>query len=101
MNLDTLLARLKDHKISVVEERKFPDEGMITYTLRCPAPEIPFGGHKELWATLTIDIGQTEVDRKEIEALLRHLWYGSLSFFGDEDDPDDDEEGIPAVTEPS
>jgi hypothetical protein len=96
MNLDTLLARLKDHKIYVAEERKFSEQGKVAIIFRCPAPEIPFGGHKELWATLTIEIGQTEVDREEIEALLRHLWFGSLSFFGDEDDLDEEDQASAA-----
>lgn len=91
MNLETLLARLKDYRIYVAEERKFPDEGKISYNFRCPAPSPPFAGHTELWATLTIDIGQTEIDREEIDALLRHLWFGSVSFFGDEDDESDGE----------
>ena len=52
---------------------------------------------------LTIDIfikivRQTEIDREEIEALLRHLWFGSLNFFGDEDESD--EEDLASAADP-
>jgi len=68
--------------------------------LCAPAPEIPFGAHKNLWTTLPLEANQVFVEREEIEAVLRHLWLGSVVFFGDEldeIDPDGDADAATSV----
>lgn len=33
-----------------------------------------------------MESGQTEVDRDEVEAILRHLWHAEQDFFADEEE---------------
>jgi hypothetical protein len=94
MHINELLKRLEEHKIYVEQERRFHD-GRRVLIFRSQLPDFPHRGQK-VWATLPLEPDQTNVEREEIEAVLRHLWHGSTLFFGDELEkelaPDNDHE---------
>jgi hypothetical protein len=68
------------------------------YLLSCKLPEFPFGDRKYVWYPLLLRENQTEIDRHEVEAILRHLWHASTPFFDDELEqelrPDGDREQV-------
>lgn len=81
LSLERLLAELKNAGIQLIELRQLPDEGVDVYTFRAPAPAFPFGqGRKFFWASLSVERGVDTVSRKEVEALLRHLWHAEMEF---------------------
>jgi hypothetical protein len=82
MNIALLLARLSTTGIYIDEDRKFQD-GTRVLILRCKLPTFPMGDQQR-WHIFVLEPGQTDVDRKEIEAMLRRFWHASTPFFDDE-----------------
>lgn len=91
MNIRNLLAKLAEIGVESVEARVGEH---TVYVLSCKLPEFPFGGREWAWYTLIMESGQTEVDRDEVEAILRHLWHAEQDFFGDEEEPESGEPQI-------
>jgi hypothetical protein len=83
MKLDQLLSRLEKHKITLAEDKHLPD-GTRVLTFVTHLPTYPFGEGRHTWYSLPLSPGQQEVSKKEVDALLRHLWHGELDFFEDE-----------------
>jgi hypothetical protein len=83
LSISELLKRFDTLKIYVDETREHHD-GTKVLILRTHLPEIPYGHKKPTWATLVISQNQTEIEREEIDTVLRHLCHGSTFLFGDE-----------------
>ena len=82
MNLKELLAKL-DAVDDIDREERHLSDGTIVYIFFSILPFPKFG---PAWAPIVIKPGQTRVPRKEIEAMLRHLWQFQLDII-----PEDDE----------
>jgi len=74
MNLDQLVAWLNSHGISVAERVKTPKGEVLIFTGKRP---LPWDGRPQ-WYALPIKTGQSTVNVREIEALLRHFAHGEL-----------------------
>jgi hypothetical protein len=80
MAVTALLANLqKQAKVRVAETRKLED-GTEVRILVGTLPVFPHG-KRPTWYPLVLRPGQTEVDRREVEAILRHFWNAQLDFF--------------------
>jgi hypothetical protein len=79
MAVSELLDRLKKAKITVAETRKLPDETQVIILIGT-MPKFPHG-ERPAWYPIVLRKGQHEVDRREVEALLRHFWHFELEFF--------------------
>jgi len=47
-------------------------------------PSFPFGDREYVWYPLLVSSSQSEIDRDEADAILRHCWHSSKPFFEDE-----------------
>ena len=80
MAVSALLANLLKHaKVKVAETRKLED-GTEVKILVGKLPVFPHSA-RPTWYPLVLTRGQTEVDRREVEAILRHFWNAQLDFF--------------------
>lgn len=84
MKLTTLLSKLSDIGVTVVERSQFPEIGLETITLSSKAV-FPFPENYEHWHVLTVGIGQETIDREEVESIQRHLWKASDELFHEDD----------------
>jgi hypothetical protein len=50
---------------------------------RCKLPTFPMGDQQR-WHIFVLEPGQIDVNRKEIEAMLRRFWHASTPLFDDE-----------------
>lgn len=76
MNIEKLLARLKNEASVVVGEKRERD-GTITYILESHVSFFPMGP-RHLWYALVVEPGQQRVEQEEINAILRHFWHGEI-----------------------
>lgn len=79
MPASLLLDKLKEAEITVAETRKLSD-GTEVHILVGTLPVIPTGS-RPTWYPLVLSKGQCDVDRREVESLLRHFWHFELDFF--------------------
>ena len=80
MAVSELLVNLqKFAKVRVAETRKL-ENGFEVKILVGTLP-FPMNNKRPTWYPLVLSPGQTEVDRREIEAILRHFWNAQLDFF--------------------
>ena len=83
MSLSELLAKIEAHPDIEIEKRELPDGTQIyIFASELPMPR----AYEPRWYPLVIAHGQTEVARKEIDAMLRHLWQFQLDIFSDKED---------------
>ncbi len=75
MKISSLLDQLKPVREIQTVETKYPD-GTRTYTFSTvyPVPRAP----EPAWYVIVIKPGQEDVDDREIEAMLRHLWMAQV-----------------------
>jgi hypothetical protein len=79
MPASLLLDKLKEAEIEVKETRKLSD-GTEVKILVGTLPKFPTG-ERPTWYPLVLLPGQSDIDRREVEALLRHFWHFELDFF--------------------
>ncbi len=77
MNLKKLLSKLSDIGVTVCEEKRYPDDGLMSITLSSDAV-FPYPEGYKHWHTLTIPIEQDVISEEELEAVLRNLWEGAV-----------------------
>jgi len=82
MNLNLLLARLNEHRVSVFTDNT-DEDGRRTVIFGCAAPSFPFG-RKVLYYTLELSPRQTDVELEEREAIRRRLCHATTDIFGDD-----------------
>src|SRR5713226_5186964 len=75
MNLEQLLSWLEQNGITVAE--KVPQPGGVVFIFTGTRP-FPWDG-RPYWFALPLKVRQTQVARKEIEALLRHFCHAELA----------------------
>lgn len=77
MNLDRLLARLKnDASVFVAEERRLTD-GTVIYILGTHVRFFPLAP-RHIWYALVVEAGQQFIEQEEIEAILRRFWHAEI-----------------------
>jgi len=77
MNIDRLLAKLRDEaNVVVAEERRLPD-GTIIYILVARLAFFPLAP-RHIWYVLVREPGQDRLEEEEIEALLRRFWHSEI-----------------------
>jgi hypothetical protein len=81
MKLSDLLAKLKEHGEIKIEVRNLPD-GTRLYIFFAM---LPFPKRGPAWYVFVIPDGQDSIDRLEIEAMLRHLWFFQMDILPKED----------------
>ncbi len=75
MTIASLLEKLKPHAQIKTIETIHPDGTRVyVFSSLYPFPHAP----EPAWYVIVTKPGQTEVDNKEIEAMLRHLWMFQL-----------------------
>lgn len=75
--IPTLLSSLqKQAKVKVAETRKL-ENGIEVKILVGTLPVFPHGA-RPTWYPLVILPGQTSVDMREVEAILRHFWNAQI-----------------------
>ncbi len=80
MAVSALLANLqKRAKVKVAETRTLAD-GTQVRILVGTLPPFPNSG-RATWYPLVLRPKQQNVDRREVEAILRHFWNAQLDFF--------------------
>ena len=84
MNLKELLDKIDKAEGIDREERKLSD-GTVVHIFFSQLPFPKFGA---AWYPIVIKPGQERVPRKEIEAMLRHLWQFQLDIIPEEDEYD-------------
>lgn len=78
-----LLGRLKKVKIEVAETRTLPDDTQVLIVVGT-MPSFPHG-ERPAWYPIVLRKGQAEIERREVESLLRHFWHFELEFFTDKE----------------
>ena len=93
MKLSQLLSKLKDVPEIEVEERVHQDgtKAFVFFSL------LPFPKYEPAWYVIVVKPEQEDVDDKEVEAMLRHLWELNLDILpvdlaASAGDDEDDEE---------
>jgi hypothetical protein len=81
MKLELLLAKLEDVKVSVDRESR-EDDGRRVIVLTSLLDFFPLMPHRR-WYSLILESGQTDVDEREIEAILRHVWHREQDWFSE------------------
>ncbi len=76
MNIEKLIHWLSKHQIEVIDDRQEANGFRVIY-FTAQLPEVPHHG-RNVWYTLVLSKGQTEISQSEIDALLRHCWHGEL-----------------------
>jgi len=79
MRLEDLITWLTSKGITVAEKREITSAKKTVYIFTAKLPEFPFGPNKWRWFPITVDQGQNEIPREEIEAMLRHFWFANLA----------------------
>lgn len=74
MTIKELLAKIGEVKDIEIEQRRLADN-TIVYIF---ASQLPFPKFGAAWYPIVIRPGQEIVPRKEIDAMLRHLWQFQL-----------------------
>ena len=77
MNIDALLARLKNEASVILAEKRELTDGTTIYILETTISFFP-NGQRHIWYTLVLDAGQRDVDSEEIEAILRRFWHAEI-----------------------
>ena len=88
MKIAWLLEQLKPVPEIKTVETIHPD-GTRTYIFSSiyPFPRIP----EPVWYVIVVKPGQEDIDDREIEAMLRHLWMSQLDLLPKKPDPKSDE----------
>jgi len=80
MAVSALLANLQKHaKVKLAETRTLEDGTQIKI-LEGTLP-FPLNTKRPTWYPLVLLPGQIDVDRREVESILRHFWNAQLDFF--------------------
>ena len=80
IEVSALLASLKkEAKVEPTETRTLHD-GTRILILVGRLPSLPLGG-RVTWYPLVLRKDEETVDRREVEAILRHFWHLELNFF--------------------
>jgi hypothetical protein len=78
--VSALLANLQKHaKVTVVETRTLADGTQVRILVG--TLQIFPNSARPTWYPLVLRPKQQEVDRREVEAILRHFWNAQLDFF--------------------
>jgi len=79
-----LLEQLKPHSEIKTIETKHPD-GTRTFVFSCdyPFPRSP----EPAWYVIVVRPNQEDIDNREVEAMLRHLWMFQLELKPEPDHP--------------
>lgn len=81
MKITELLAKIKEVEGIEVEERRLSD-GTAVYVF---SSVLPYPKFEPAWYPIVIKPGHEVVPRKEIEAMLRHLWQFQLDIIPEDD----------------
>lgn len=78
MNIQQLTEWLKSHKIKLVDRAIDPENGFEAHTFEAVLPAIPFAANRHAQFTLTVSDPNEIVDRRVLDAMLRHFYMAQL-----------------------
>ena len=85
MDINSLCNKLDQHPVEHAVDEPLGLDGVVIHRFSRNLPMVATGG-TAVFGQIRLELGQTEVPRREIEALLRRLWILQVSeeWFGND-----------------